>query len=147
MESLKKLTLTFGFLCCFPWLSTAGEFLRNPNDTLVKHVGDHSTLTVSIDTDASKQLFPVVKWDSGDKITSRSKSRSFSSMHLKPKAWFVFYENPSRIWMFDGEETLDVLLMSEKLWTTAAGPEDLKPCPKEVRSALPETVRKKYFHN
>jgi len=58
--------------------------------------------------------------------------------------WFVFVENDSRVWSYDGKESLDLLLEDAVGASLIAGPCAF-PCevPEPVRSRLPESVRRK----
>jgi hypothetical protein len=103
--------------------------------------GKQITITVSTKQDADGQLSPTVTWRSG----GVAQTHKMTSEHWKPKAWFVFVESASRIWMFDGKKSLRVLLITEKKSSNSDAAEDLKACPKEVRQALPDAIRKKYF--
>ncbi len=141
MNHFKKLTLSIGLACCLPSLAYAGDFFRTGGGTTVNEGGKQITITVSTQQDANGQLYPTVKWRSGGVTLTHE----MTSELLKPKAWFVYVESGSRIWMFDGKRSLRVLLITEKESINSDSAEDLKACPKEVRQALPEAIRRKYF--
>jgi hypothetical protein len=141
----KKLSVAVTLACFVSSLSMAGELLRTPGDALVKEGGKQIAVTVSTLENPDGSLSSKVSRPSGDGIASRT-----FPQRLDPKAWFVFVESASRVWLFDGKKDLSVLVMSDKNWRgsladdpTAA--EDLKACPQEVRQALPEVVRKSLF--
>jgi hypothetical protein len=84
-----------------------------------------------------------VSWQEGD-VTDGC------SMPMKSANWFVFTEQTTRIWIFDG----DVLSLVEKgdktvvnrtvLCEFCPSLEGFDTCPKAVRDALPEKIRLKY---
>ncbi len=124
----------------------AGEFFRVPGVALVNEGGKQIPITISTTQVSEGVLSPTVTRLAGEMEVSRT-----SYQQLQPSAWFAFVESASRVWIFDGKEDLCVLLMTEKNWTLAeaadpAAPVNLKACPREVRKALPEMVRIKYFN-
>jgi len=137
----KKLAVSIGLACCLPGLAAAGEFFRTGGGTTMNEGGKQITITVSTQQDVSGQLYPTVTWRAG----GVTQTHEMTSEQLKPKAWFVFVESGSRIWMFDGKRSLRVLLITESKSSNSDSAEDLKACPKEVRQALPDAIRKKYF--
>jgi hypothetical protein len=58
--------------------------------------------------------------------------------------WFVFVENESRVWCYDGNASLDLVLEDAVGTSLIAGPGTF-PCavPEEVRKRLPDAVKKK----
>lgn len=58
--------------------------------------------------------------------------------------WFVFVENSSRVWIFDGKD-LAVAWQKGIQVKISSSPEEFKNCPKQVREALPPKVQKRYF--
>jgi hypothetical protein len=62
---------------------------------------------------------------------------------LAREGWFVFVEDTSRVWVFDGNE-LSLLHYNGKSLTDSLLAELKTTCPKEVRDALPENFRKKH---
>jgi tRNA A-37 threonylcarbamoyl transferase component Bud32 len=59
----------------------------------------------------------------------------------KKEGWFVYIENPKRVWIFDGIRQLDLLTPGGR---DACGPSIRALCPEAVWEALPESVRTLY---
>ncbi len=78
-----------------------------------------------------------VTWRAGDVTDSASKPMNHAG-------WFVFVEQPSRIWIFDGDG-LSLLERRDKTVSDSSSAEVFKSCPKSVRDALPEKIQKRYF--
>ena len=104
------------------------------------NLGDARTST-HLAAEASKtNAYPLVTvtWHAGNVTESSVKP-------MMKAGWFVFAEHPARIWVFDGQ-TLSLVERSDKALSDSSSVEAFKKCPKAVRDALPEQVRKKYFH-
>jgi hypothetical protein len=117
------------------------QFLRSEG-TL--RLGD-AKLRALINAAKTTNSLPMVSvsWQEGD-VTDGC------SMPMKSANWFVFTEQTTRIWIFDG----DVLSLVEKgnktvvnrtvLCEFCPSLEAFDTCPKPVRDALPEKIRLKY---
>jgi hypothetical protein len=111
-------------------------FIRKPRQYSLDEKG--STLTITKRPVGSWSL--KVTWSSGDVASSATPDDC-----LRSDGWFVFVEQPNRIWIFDGVDGGTVLSRSEKgLRDSSFSTEILASCPKEVWGALPEKVRSKY---
>lgn len=60
----------------------------------------------------------------------------------KKEGWFVYIENPKRVWIFDGIRQLDLLTPGGR---NAGGASVRAGCPAAVWDAVPESVRKFYL--
>jgi hypothetical protein len=138
---VSALAIATALLTSHSSLAAPGGFLRAPGSMLLNEAGKQMSVAVSTFDNAKQQLCLKVTWHSGD-VTH---SDSMESFHLTPNLWFVFVEDASRTWIFDGQSQLRVLLTTEKHYTNSEGQSELNKCPKEVREALPDSVRKKYF--
>jgi len=65
-------------------------------------------------------------------------------MPMTHTGWFVFVEQPSRVWIFDGD-ALSLLERRDKTVSVSSSAEVFKSCPKAVREALPGKFQKRYF--
>ncbi|HVY68444.1 MAG TPA: hypothetical protein VHH73_00855 [Verrucomicrobiae bacterium] len=113
------------------FLSAEGEFTLR---------GAKATVTVSARKNADDFPTIEIKWPMTDGTGSTTHS-------AKRGDWFVFAEQPNRVWIFDGE----VLILDEnaekssssKTMSTLSSSKAFQSYPKEVREALPDRVREK----
>ncbi|MEW6306533.1 MAG: hypothetical protein AB1705_23960 [Verrucomicrobiota bacterium] len=112
------------------------QFLRSVGSLSLSDAQVHALVTVSKSTNA----FPTVSvtWRAGGVATDAN------SKSMTQAGWFVFAEQPARIWVFDGDG-LSLLERSDKALSDSSSPEAFKRCPRQVREALPERIRKRYF--
>jgi hypothetical protein len=63
---------------------------------------------------------------------------------FKRDGWFVYIESPTRIWTFDGERQVDLVVQSEVLHGRYSVAQNavFETCPAAVWDAVPESVRK-----
>ena len=129
------LFLTFGCVLCV----AAGEhqnFVRTFGGRIIKDPSGTTLKVAAVNGTADKPSVSVT-WSEGD-------TRTASTKPVLRDGWFVFVQDISHVWVFDGE-ALSVLLKTDKSLTDESSIKALKTCPEEVRNALPESLRKKYF--
>jgi len=120
-------------------LSSAAEndrhFLRSIGAFSLSNAKVHTDVTVSTSTNQ----YPTVSivWRSGDVTTSNTKP-------MTKTGWFVFAEQPTRVWVFTGE-ILSLVEQTDETVSDSSSVEAFKTCPKQVRDALPEEIRRRYF--
>ena len=91
-----------------------------------------------------RQSFSVT-WVSGK---SRETIAVTDKGFFKKDGWFVYVESPTRIWTFDGDHQLDLVVQSK----TQSGRYSVvtkgvfEACPPVVWDAVPESVRK-FLHD
>ena len=68
---------------------------------------------------------------------------------FKKDGWFVYVESPTRIWTFDGDRQLDLVVQSKTQSGrySAATKGVFETCPSVVWDAVPESVRKLLHDN
>lgn len=135
---------TIGFLIIASTLVATQLSAAVPEDGFIRTTGQYSldekgsTLTIAMRPAGSWSL--KVTWRSGDVASSATPDDCLRSV-----GWFVFVEQPNRIWIFDGVDAGTLLSRSDKeLRDSSFSTEILASCPKEVWDALPEKVRSKY---
>ncbi len=141
MKILRATALLAVFAIFVPVLSNAGEFLRSSGTTSWEKGGKQISITLTVDNSGG-QLSPTVAWSSG----GVTQTDVMSSFHLQPGRWFAFVENETAIWIFDGADSLRLVLVTAGTLSDSDAVERLRPIPQEVRESLPESVRKKYSH-
>ncbi len=129
--------LSLAFACCL--YAAAGErenFVRTFGSRMIR---DTSGTTLKIAAAKGTDLKPSVTltWSKGDTVESAAKP-------LLKDGWFVCVQNISHVWVFDGE-ALSLLHKADQSLSDESSMEAFKTCPEEVRKALPESSRKKYF--
>jgi len=111
-------------------LRTPGRFQMNDATNQV---------TVTVTDSGDKKLLLSLSWRAND-VAATTATRS-----LVRDGWFVFAEDVSHIWVFDGG-TLWLSSNTDKSQADTFIPESEvdKRCPKKVRDALPERYHKKH---
>jgi hypothetical protein len=111
------------------------RFLRSVETISQSDAQVSAVVTATQRTNASPNV--SVTWRAGDVTDSASKLTAYAG-------WFVFVEQPSRVWFFDGD-ALRLLERRVKFVSDSSSEEVFKSCPKVVRDALPEKIQKRYF--
>lgn len=111
------------------------HFLRSVGTVSQSDAQVRAVVTATASTNAHPDV--SVTWRSGDVTDSASKTMTHAG-------WFVFVEQPSRVWIFDGD-ALSLLERRDKTVSDSSSAEVFKSCPKPVRDALPEKIQKRYF--
>jgi hypothetical protein len=99
-------------------------------------LSDTSTnrLTIVAAKGTDGKLSVTLTWNASDSVTKPLRD-----------GWFIYpARTMHRFWVFDGD-TLSLLSHTASGISDESNPEVDKTCPKEVRDALPESIRKKYF--
>ena len=111
------------------------RFLRSVGTISQSDAQVRAVVTATARTNAHPKV--SVTWRAGDVTDSASKPMTHAG-------WFVFLEKPTRVWVFDGD-VLSLLERQNKTVSDSSSAEVFKSCPKQVRDALPEKIRKRYF--
>jgi hypothetical protein len=129
------LFLAFACVLCVA-ASERQNFIRTFGGRVIQ---DTSGTTLKVDAVKGTADKPSVSvaWSTGN-------TRSASTKPLPKEGWFVFVQDISHVWVFDGE-ALSLLHNTGKSLSDESSNEAFKTCPGEVRNALPESLRKKYF--
>ena len=137
---LKFLDATALILFGFILFATGALAKASPTIGFIREPGnyelDNSGSRLEISKFANGRLSITTAWNTGGKISFRFGSPT------NAQDWFVYVENPNMIWLCDG--TRFEAFMHDP-YGSGAGSVDanlFETCPKEVRDALPETVRK-----
>ena len=116
--------------------SIENKFVRKPGHYSLDTKG--SMLTIMRQRSGSWSL--TVSWRSGNSTSSAAPKDCLVS-----KGWFVFIEQPNRIWIYDGLDGGNLLVRSEKMLRDSSfSRKVLSSCPRKVWDALPLKVKKKY---
>lgn len=117
--------------------SPSAKFVRVANPVTLDIQG--STLEFPVAKDG-RQSFSVT-WVAG---TSRETFSVIDKGFFKRDGWFVYIESPTRIWTFDGERQLDLVVQSKVLHGrySVAHNAVFETCPAAVWDAVPDSVRK-----
>ena len=135
-----RITLVFSLTVMLAFTSASAaesdrRFLRSVGTISESAAGVRTVVTATMSTNAQPNV--SVTWRAGDVTDSASKP-------MTQAGWFVFAEQPSRVWIFDGD-ALSLLERHDKTVSDSSSAEDFKRCPKRVRDALPEKIRNRYF--
>jgi hypothetical protein len=117
--------------------------MADPSQHLLRTLGHFQV------TDATNQV-TVAATESRDQKQSlslswrMSDSETTSETMLVKGGWFVFVEDPSHVWVFDGT-SLRLSQYSYRCQSDKFLSKTDKNYPEEVRDALPESYRKNYI--
>lgn len=131
-----KLLFTLVLLASHLSLHAAeNEFIRKPGHYLLD--SNNSALTITESASGTWTLkFTTIRPD--------NQSSTSPDNCLRAKGWFVFVENPNRIWVFNGADGGLLMEHAEKSMTTSAlYSGNLTNCPKAFLDALPAKARAK----
>jgi hypothetical protein len=129
---IRLFVFTLTLACCLPCMAQSGHFLRSIGSCAMNDAGNQTTVTATKGDD--NKVSVNIRWRPADGATKP----------MTAAGWFVFVEDVSRVWVFDGD-ALSLFHRTDKGLTDSSSSEVYKTCPKEVRVALPESFRKKYF--
>jgi len=116
------------------------DFIRKAGHYSLDKQG--STLAITKQPTGSWSL--KVIWRSGS-ATSSTEASVEPRDCLLAEGWFVFVENPTRIWIFDGVDAGLLVSHSEKETGSKSYPAAaMRAGPRKFWDALPEAVRAKY---
>lgn len=135
-----RLLLTFWFVAAINAVSvraaeTDRRFLREVGSLSQSDTQVRTVVTAAASADVLPNV--TVTWRAGDDTDSNSKQ-------MIQAGWFVFVEQPSRVWVFDGK-ALSMLQRQGRIVSDTTSAEAFKSCPQPVKDALPEKIRKRYF--
>lgn len=132
-RSVLAFSLTALLACASVDAAESNGFLRSIGSITQSDGGVRAVIIATSSTNAQPDV--SISWQAGDATSSESKSMIHAG-------WFAFLEQPNRIWIFDG----DTLNLVERHGVTVADTAGVyKDCPAQVRNALPEKIREKYF--
>ena len=134
---IRVIIVTFTLACSLFSMADSGANSRGFFRKLGGYTLSDTTtnrLTIVAAKSSDGKLSVAIKWSSGDGVTKALRD-----------GWFIFPERTlHRIWVFDGD-ALSLLKHTDKGLSDESSPDVAKTCPKEVRDALPESVRKNLF--
>jgi len=120
------------------------EFIRKPGQYTLDKQGD-TTLAITCDPAGQRAKWTLkVTWHSRD-ASSTSSSSVEPENCLLAEGWFVYIEQPHRIWVFDGVESALLLTHTEKESGAKSYPgRALASSPQKFHDALPQPLRAQY---
>lgn len=144
-------TIGLLFLATFFTLLQAGaaapphEFIRKPGQYTLDKQGD-TTLTITPDPAGQPGKWTLkATWHSRDADGSSASASVAPQDALLAEGWFVYIEQPHRIWVFDGVESALLLSHTEKESGAKSYPgRALASSPQKFHDALPQPLRAKY---
>jgi enamine deaminase RidA (YjgF/YER057c/UK114 family) len=85
-------------------------------------------------------------WKTNDEVICKvTREPNTATVNGLKNGWFVFPENSTNVWVFDGRN-LWLILETEKE-SNVSSRKDFENCPKQVQDALPEKIKAKYLKN
>lgn len=114
---------------------TDRHFLRSVGTVSQSDAQVRAVVTAAASTNGHPDV--SVTWRAGGVTDTASRSMIHAG-------WFAFVEQPSRVWIFDGD-ALSLLERRDKSVSDSSSAEAFKSCPKPVKDALPEKIQKRYF--
>ncbi len=120
------------------------EFIRKPGQYTLDKQGDTTLAITRGPAGQPGQWTLKVTWQSRD-ATSTSATSVEPENALRAEGWFVYIEQPHRIWVFDGIDS--ALLLSRTDQETAAKSypgRALASSPQKFHDALPQPLRTQY---
>ena len=110
------------------------HFLRTTGRVQVNDTTNQVTVTATESSDQKLSLSASWRID--------AEATTSDTMPLMRDGWFVFVEDVSRVWVFDGV-VLRLLHYTDRNQSDTVVSEIDQSCPQEVRDALPESYRKR----
>ena len=130
---IRTFILILTLACGLPCMADSGQHFFRTLGSFKVNDATHPVV-ITITNSSTTKISVAVKWPSGDGVTKP----------LTRDGWFIYAEDASRVWVFDGEN-LSLVHRTDEMVTDESSPKVFKICPKEVRDALPESYRKAYF--
>jgi hypothetical protein len=135
-----RVILAFSLMAMLAFTSVSAaesdrRFLRSVGTISEGDAQVGAVVTATLSTNAHPNV--SVTWRAGDVTDSASKPMTHAG-------WFVFAEQSTRVWVFDGD-ALSLLERHDKTVSDSSSAEALKDCPKQVMDALPEKIRNRHF--
>lgn len=115
------------------WADAPQKFFRELGTRKLKDT-DGTELTITAKSVEKKNIL-TLSWRQGAMQDS-------NRMPLKQDGWFLFAEDISRVWVFDGE-TLSLVHHTPTTLSRESTADALSTCPKEVLNSLPDGVRRR----
>jgi hypothetical protein len=140
------LILTFTLACGLPCLAgTAERFLHAFGSFTLRDGTNQVSVAASHTGDGPGSV--LISWPGYDATVSDLPPGDYKiadSVPLTANGWFVFAEDATHIWVFDGVSLRFVTFRGKIQANTSISASEVdKSCPKEVRDALPKSYYKK----
>lgn len=142
---MRILAFTLTLACGLPCLAGTDEhFLHNFGSFTLRDGTNQVSVTASQNGDKTRSI--LISWPGYDSTVSDLPPGRYTisdSAPLIANGWFVFAQNATHVWVFDGVALRLVTFIGKNQADVGVPPSEVdKCCPKEVRDALPKSYHR-----